>query len=334
MSAPTISDVARVAGVGKTSVSRYLNGETAALSADLTKRIESAISTLSYRPNQMARGLKRGRTRLIGLLVADLQNPYSVAVVQGIEAACRDLGLMPMMCNAGNELQLQNRYLDLLRTYRAEGLIINPVGLPESALHSIGHGDIPVVLLDRKVEGVHCDSVGLDNEGACRTLVDHLVAGQFNSLFFISESFASVSSRREREAAFVERAALHGVDARTLMIDLAEPTSIAAALDQVAAQASRARTALIAANGHSMLALAVALAARPIPGLGVASFDDPDWAPLTSPGITTLRQPTYDIGFSAVRYLNERIDGNKAPPRVQTFDAQLIVRSSTAQKVS
>jgi len=204
------------------------------------------------------------------------------------------------------------------------------VGLPESALHSIGHGDIPVVLLDRKVEGVQCDSVGLDNEGACRMLVDHLVEAGFESLFFISESFASVSSRREREAAFVDRAAARQVEARTLMIDLGESASIAEALAHVAAKASHTKTALIAANGHSMLALAVALAARPIPGLGVASFDDPDWAPLTAPGITTLRQPTYDIGFSAVRYLNERIDGSKVPPRVQTFDAQLMMRSSTA----
>ncbi len=74
----TISDVAREAGTGKTSVSRYLNGETNVLSVDLRTRIEAAIQRLNYRPNQMARGLKRGRNRLLGLLAADLTNPYTV----------------------------------------------------------------------------------------------------------------------------------------------------------------------------------------------------------------------------------------------------------------
>ncbi len=85
----TISDVARTAKTGKTSVSRYLNGEVHLLSPDLKARIEQAIADLNYRPSQMARGLKRGRTRLIGLIIADITNPYSVDVLSGIEVACR-----------------------------------------------------------------------------------------------------------------------------------------------------------------------------------------------------------------------------------------------------
>lgn len=79
--------MAREAGTGKTSVSRYLNGEMQVLSEDLRQRIEAAIQRLNYRPNQMARGLKRGRNRLLGMLVADLTNPYSIEVLQGVEAA-------------------------------------------------------------------------------------------------------------------------------------------------------------------------------------------------------------------------------------------------------
>lgn len=346
--APTISDVARAAGVGKTSVSRYLNGDTAALSPALKARIETAIAALAYRPNQMARSLKRGRTRLVGILVADLRNPYSVAVMQGIEAACHQAGLMPMLCNAANEIDLQGRYLDLLRTYRAEGLIVNPVGLPEAALIAIGAGGMPLVLLDRTVDGVDCDSVGLDNTRAARQIVDHLVDGGFGMLFFVSESFAAVSSRREREAAFAERARQRGVTARTLVVTLAEAASIDAALDAVASAcaahphdpaiplrtarggtSTARRVALLAANGQTMLRIAVALAARPLPTLGLATFDDPDWLPLAAPGITSLRQPTYDIGVRAVQLLAARIDGDGTPARHDTFDAELIPRKST-----
>ncbi len=91
----TISDVAKAAKTGKTSISRYLNGEKHLLSDALLARIEQAIADLDYRPSLMARGLKRGRTRLIGLIIADITNPYSVNVLSGIEAACREKRLYP-----------------------------------------------------------------------------------------------------------------------------------------------------------------------------------------------------------------------------------------------
>ncbi|WP_347558783.1 LacI family DNA-binding transcriptional regulator [Robbsia sp. KACC 23696] len=366
MSAPTISDVAKSAGVGKTSVSRFLNGETAALSPPLRARIENAIASLNYRPNQMARGLKRGRTRLVGVLLADLQNPFSVALIQGIEAACRECGLMPMICNAGNEVELENRFLDLLRTYRAEGLLVNPVGLPESALRNVVEGDIPVVLMDRKVEGIACDSVGLDNVSASKMLVTHLAASGFQSVAFVSEAWSSISSRRERESAVLAEARLNGMSVSSLVVDREDEQSIARIIDQMRESATRVRTALVAANGQTMLALALELARRrdvglpgsdapvayrgadaPLGRLGLASFDDPDWAAMMTPGITTLRQPTFDIGARALYLLNDRLDthaqavrekasgrGNAASspadtPRNMSFEAELIVRSST-----
>lgn len=100
----TISDVAKAAKTGKTSISRYLNGEKHLLSDDLLSRIEKAIAELDYRPSLMARGLKHGRTRLIGLIIADITNPYSVNVMSGIEAACREKGFTLLVCNTNNEL--------------------------------------------------------------------------------------------------------------------------------------------------------------------------------------------------------------------------------------
>lgn len=107
----TISDVAKAAKTGKTSISRYLNGEKHLLSDDLLSRIEKAIAELDYRPSLMARGLKHGRTRLIGLIIADITNPYSVNVMSGIEAACRERA-SPCWCNTNNELDQELHYLD------------------------------------------------------------------------------------------------------------------------------------------------------------------------------------------------------------------------------
>ncbi len=200
----TITDVAREAGTGKTSISRYLNGEMSVLSPELRARIEAAIERLDYQPNQMARGLKRGRNRLIGMLVADLTNPYSVEVLQGVEAACHALGYMPLICHAANEVEMERRYLQLLTTYRVEGVIVNALGVREETLRPVGEGGIPAVLVDRTVDGLVADMVGLDNTAAVELATHHLLERGFDDIWFVVQPFERVSSRRLREAAFRE----------------------------------------------------------------------------------------------------------------------------------
>ncbi|RQS30318.1 LacI family DNA-binding transcriptional regulator [Burkholderia sp. Bp8992] len=334
----TISDVAREAGTGKTSVSRYLNGETHVLSVDLRQRIESAIARLNYRPNQMARGLKRGRNRLLGMLAADLTNPYTVEVLQGVEAACHALGYMPLICHAANEVEMERRFLQLLTTYRVEGLIVNALGADEDVLRPLRGAGIPAVLVDRTVEGFEADLIGLDNADAIEMALAHLVEHGFDAIHFVVQPFERVSSRRAREAAF--RAAL---DARglpvppTVVLDLNAPDAAAAALADIdtridAAARRGVRAALFAANAPVALAIARHLRAR----FGAAwqqkaallSIDDPEWAELI--GITTIRQPTYEIGYKAVEFVHERIDGAAGDVRVAMLPGALCARASTA----
>jgi LacI family transcriptional regulator, kdg operon repressor len=333
----TISDVAREAGTGKTSISRYLNGELSVLSPDLRARIEAAIQRLDYRPNQMARGLKRGRNRLIGLLIADLANPYSVEVLQGVEAACHALGLMPLICHAANEVDMERRYLQLLTTYRVEGVIVNALGVREAMLKPVGSGGIPTVLIDRTVDGLDADVVGLDNAAAARLAVAHLLAESYDDITFVVQPFEHVSSRREREAAFREAlaGALH-VHGTTRVLDLQDDEAAEAALADLdahleAAAQRGARCALFAANAPVALRLALHLKARLgaqwQQGVALISIDDPEWAALA--GITTIRQPTHEIGYRAVEFLHERIEGTAAASRAAAFEGELVVREST-----
>lgn len=334
----TISDVAREAGTGKTSVSRYLNGETNVLSADLRQRIETAIERLNYRPNQMARGLKRGRNRLLGLLAADLTNPYTVEVLRGVEAACHALGYMPLICHAANELEMERRYLQLLTTYRVEGMIVNALGADENALKSLRGGGIPTVLVDRSVEGFAADMIGLDNAAAIETGLRHLFARGFQSLHFVVQPFEHVSSRRLREAAFRTQVAASGRAVHpTIVLEPKEPESTQRALAELdaridAAAAESVRPAIFAANAPVALAIARHLHAR----FGEAwqkraaliAIDDPDWAELI--GVTTIRQPTYDIGYRAVEFVHERIDGGTGDFHESLLPGELHVRASTA----
>ncbi|MEW6345519.1 MAG: LacI family DNA-binding transcriptional regulator [Pseudomonadota bacterium] len=390
----TISDVAREAGTGKTSISRYLNGELSVLSPELRARIEAAIERLDYQPNQMARGLKRGRNRLIGMLVADLTNPYSVEVLQGVEAACHALGYMPLICHAANEVEMERRYLQLLTTYRVEGVIVNALGVREETLRPVGEGGIPAVLVDRMVDGLTADLVGLDNTAATELGTRHLLEHGFDDIWFVVQPFEHVSSRRLREAAF--RAVIDAQSharGRTVVLELGDAAAVEGALAELdraldavhgdasgvtldfttavtldlvpgghddptlaatpgaapdapphtssghahgaatAAARGARRLALFAANAPVALCLARHLnaryGARWQERIALLAIDDPEWAEFA--GITTIRQPTYQIGYRAVEFLHERIDGAQTAVRDCLLPGELIVRGSTSR---
>jgi LacI family kdg operon repressor len=343
----TITDVAREAGTGKTSISRYLNGELSVLSPELRARIEAAIARLDYQPNQMARGLKRGRNRLIGMLLADLTNPYTVEVLQGVEAACHALGLMPLICHAANEVEMERRYLQLLTTYRVEGVIVNALGVREETLRPVGGGGIPAVLVDRSVDGLVADMVGLDNRAAAELGTRHLLDQGFDDIWFVVQPFEQVSSRQLRELAFRDAIRAQGAArGHTLVLDLADTAEVerslaeldraidAAGSDSVTGNPGNpARVALFAANAPVALRLALHLKARYGADwqtrIALLSIDDPDWA--ESAGITTIRQPTYEIGYRAVEFLHERIEGVQTTARDCLLPGQLIVRASTSR---
>ncbi|SAL32860.1 LacI family transcriptional regulator [Caballeronia sordidicola] len=334
----TITDVAREAGTGKTSISRYLNGETGLLSKDLRERIEEAIARLDYRPNQMARGLKRGRNRLVGMLLADLTNPYSVEVLQGVEAACHAFGYMPLICHAANEVDLERRYLQLLSTYRVEGVIVNALGVKEETLETLARGGVPVVLVDRSIEGLVTDMVGLDNTAAVAAAIRHLTEQGFDELVFVVQPFTHVSSRRVREAAFRDTIVALGVSGATIVLDLDNVEQAAGALDGIdvcieAARQRKRRIALFAANAPVALRVALHMKERHGAdwqrGAALMCIDDSEWAELA--GMTTVRQPTYTIGERAVEFLHERIEGAIVAPRECLLPGELVIRASTTQ---
>ena len=124
----TIADVARAASVSKATVSRFLNHRDKLLTKEIATRVEVAIAALSYSPSPMAQALKRGRSRLIGLVVADVTNPFSVAVLRGAEKACQEAGYLLMLFNLGNDSGREREAIEALTAYQVEGFILNTLG--------------------------------------------------------------------------------------------------------------------------------------------------------------------------------------------------------------
>ncbi|MCM2362282.1 LacI family DNA-binding transcriptional regulator [Pseudomonas sp. SR18] len=322
----TMLDVAERAGVSKASVSRFIGDDRALLSDAIALRIEQAIEQLGYRPNQMARGLKRGRTRLIGMLVADIRNPYSIAVMHGVETACRQHGYSLVVCNTDRDDEQERQHLAALRSYNIEGLIVNTLGHHLEQLLELQR-EMPLVLVDRKVEPLHSDLVGLDNPAAVRMAVEHLEQQGYRQLLLVSESADGTSSRVERldsfKAEIARRPSLTGV---VLELDGHLETGLQAFLTKTGPKA------VFCANGVATLACTRALKAlgcNLFDDVGLIALDDLDWYPLVGNGITALAQPTEAIGASAFDCLLKRLRGDDAPTRTLDFLPQLIIRGST-----
>lgn len=324
----TMLDVAERAGVSKASVSRFIGEDRALLSDAIARRIEQAIAELGYRPNQMARGLKRGRTRLIGMLVADIRNPYSIAVMHGVETACRRHGYSLVVCNTDRDDEQERQHLALLRAYNIEGLIVNTLGHHRDELLELRR-EMPMVLVDRKVDRLESDLVGLDNPAAVGMALDHLLARGYRDLLLVTEPFDGTSSRIERVESFragIElRPALTGTVAETCDM-------LAMRIGQFLGRPDHGPKALFCANGIAALAATRVLrelGCHLFDDVGLIALDDLDWYPLVGSGISALAQPTTEIGASAFECLLKRLRGDSGPVRILNFAAQLIERGST-----
>lgn len=330
----TIAEVALAAGVSKASVSRYISGDRRLLSDALAARIEQAVVALDFQPNQMARGLKRGRSRLIGMLVADLLNPYSTAVMHGVETACRQQGYSLLICNTDQDADQERQQLAALQSYSIEGLIVNTFGQHAADLRQLG-SRLPLVLLDRELPGVEADLVGLDNHQAIETGVTHLQQQGYRDLLLVSEPLDGTSSRLQRLSAFEAALAGHPDCRGTHCAQADDAPGLQRTLAAFLASAGPGPKALLTANGVATLATTLALQALGEPlfaRIGLLALDDLDWFPLVGGGISALAQPTHTLGVAAFERLQRRIDGDRSAPVRQTFGAELRVRQSTGRR--
>lgn len=330
---PTISDVASAAGVSKATVSRFFNHRERLLSPDIAARVQAAIDRLGYAPSPMAQALSRGRSRLIGLVVADIANPYSVAVLRGAERALREAGYLVMLFNLGNAPGREREAIEALAGYQVDGFILNTLGRGTSVPDAVAAQGKPVVLVDRRHDGMAADFVALDNAGATALACQHLLQAGWNELLYVSEPVEGVSTRRERAAAF-EAQLRRPAAGRLLESHEGDDAALLAALQALRQRAgSRRRPAVIA--GNAVVTVRVAQAVRQLgwqfgQEIGFVGFDDPDWAALIGPGLSCIAQPTDAIGEGAARCLVERLQGHAGPARQLRLPARLVVRGSSA----
>jgi LacI family transcriptional regulator len=311
---PTMRDVARRAGVSLKTVSRVVNGETT-VAPDLAARVLAAVETLHYRPHLGASMLRRNdrRTRTIGVLLADVSDPFSAAVHRAVEDEARSHGVHVLTGSLDEDPQ---RERDLARAFaqrQADGLIVAPAGFDQRHLGSLG--GLPIVFVDRPAAGFAADSVVSTNALGAATAVGHLLAHGHRRIAYLGDHV--IRSRHEGYRSALAEAGLAPLAAHT-------PASVPALLSE-----ANPPTAFF--SGRRRLTIG---AIRQLRRLGrqhevaLVGFDDFALADLLDPGVTVVAQDPVTMGRTAARALFERIAGHTGPPREFLIPTVLIPRGS------
>ncbi len=324
-------DVARAAQVSVATVSALINGTTK-VSPALTQRIEAAISAIGYERNAIARSLKLGATKTIGLLVTDIRNPFFADIVATIQYALNRVGYAVMVCSSDEDTALQDMQVKLLLDRAVDGLIIAPAGEDVMLKDFLASVRRPMVIIDRTCEGLDVDTVTLDNRKAVLDATSYLIGLGHRRIGYIAGPLIT-STGRDRLAGYrdaLAMAALPYIDEFVQDGDSREAGGYRAAM-QLLTQRDRPSAIFSANNLMTIGAMrAIRDAGLSCPDdISVACFDDFPWADVFRPHLTTIAQPVQAIGEHAARLLLDRLSAKADEvPRRLVMQGRLIVRES------
>ncbi|MEW9872722.1 LacI family DNA-binding transcriptional regulator [Arthrobacter sp. HS15c] len=331
----TIVDVASLAGVSTSTVSHVLN-DTRHVEPETKERVISAVKATGYRRDVLARSMRRARTDSIGLVVSDAGEPAFADMVHGVEEAAAQLGLSLLLANSAEDPARERAAVEALLDRRVDGLILaRAAGSSPALLERIREEKKPLVLLDRLAD-LDVDQVGVNNQSAMAALVEHLTDRGHERIMLVSGDLR-VSSLRERHDGFRAAMLRRGLEVPAGLlcegtVTAAETFDRVQAVLRASTDSDERPTAVLAC---STLLAAGALRALQHAGLRVpgnmafATFDGFTYSDLFQPQITTVRQPAFRLGESAVSLLMRRLEDPSAPTRILRLDSEIEFRSST-----
>ena len=329
----TIREVAQRAGVSVATVSRVLNGSTN-VDPTLAERVHAAIAHLKYQPSRVARMLAGQSSKLIGLLVTDMQNPFFMDLIRGVEEVAQRHGYLVVVCNTLENAQKEASYLEVLAREPIAGAIVVPAQERIAGIEHLRARHIPLVAVDRRVEDHSIDCVVIDNVAAAREAVSHLITNGYRRIGVIAgpRSVTNTSERvvgyRQalqsagipRDATLELRGALMGEDVgfhlTKKLLDLDPPVE-----------------AIFAANNRLTLGALRTIYAqgKRVPDdVALAGFDEIQLAVPEVISITAVLQSAYELGSAAANRLIQRLQKPDAPRQQIVLQHQLSIGASSA----
>jgi LacI family transcriptional regulator len=332
----TIHDVAKLARVSVATVSRVLNGYTT-VDPQLVKRVQDASQTLKYQPSKAARILAGSSSSLLGLLVTDIQNPFYMDLIRGVEEVARNHGYLLVICNTAEDAQQEEQYMRVLAAEQVAGAVIVPTQGHLPALELFKSRRIPIIAVDRRVNDRSIDAVLIDNVTAAREAVAHLIGNGYRRIGIVSGP-KSPTNANERvlgyrqalqeadiplDPTLEQRGPLLSADTGEMLtnklLDLDPPVE-----------------AIFTANNRLTTGALRALYARNkrIPeDVALVCFDEIYWPVPNLVSITTVTQSAYELGCAAANRLLQRLQKPDASRQEIILQHQLEIRTSSSARV-
>lgn len=327
---PTIRDVAARAEVSTATVSHVLNN-TRFVSAETREAVLHAIRDLNYHPSAIAQSLTTHKTHTVGMVISDITNNFFGQMVRGALDTITPFDYTLLLCTTEESLIREEEYLQLLFKGKVDGFIAAATSQKWGMLQIVEAFHIPIVFVDRVFEGMRGPHVGVDNEFGAFQAVSHLIEDGHRRIGIVVGP-AQMSTMEDRLAGYRQAMEAHGLPVDDSLIGFC---ALSSASGRCCAQELLNRadppTALFTNNNFLTLGALLAfqdLGRRCPEDVALIGFDDHPWAPVTSPPLTSVRQPDYEIGRRAADLLLRMLAGEPVGDERVLLRPELIVRAS------
>lgn len=332
---PNLKDVAEYAGVSASTVSRVLSDKSY-VSEEARKKVLTAVRALDYRPNEMAKSLKLGRSNTIALMVPSVENQIFSVIARGVEETCRKNGYTVVLCNTDEDVILERDYVAKLKNRLIDGFIISSMRMESTYIRKLREEGFPLVLTTRIYDDT-IDAVGVDNEQAAYDAVTHLIRtghrkiglamGKQDLPIYLDRYKGYRRALVDLNVPFIKELVMNETDGNKSFYSLT--------LHML--QSNVQPDAIFATSDHKAFYIMRALHDKGIQipeEISVMGFDNIELSAVVEPPLSTVSQPLHETGVLAANKLIRQINFKKEkgvlpPPFVDILGTELIIRKST-----
>jgi len=318
--AATIKDIAKHTGLGLATISSYLNGGN--VREANREKIETAIEELNFEVNEVARGLKTNKTKTIGVVIPELNNIFCAEIITGVEDVLRNHGYATIVCDCRTDKELEKEAVDFLYRKRVDGIINMPVNVDGSHLKSFQKSGKPIVLIDRKINGIDCDCVLADNLTAAKNAVKRLVENGHTKIGMIGGP-EEIFTAQERLLGYKTALMEAGIVPEEKLVVQGDYTidSGVRCLENLVKQ-NPDMTAVFVANYEMTMGAVIGineLGIRIPEDLSMIGFDNTEFARACKPKLTIVTQPMREIAKNVAQIILKRMEADQRNPEASDF---------------
>jgi LacI family transcriptional regulator, fructose operon transcriptional repressor len=327
----TIADVAHQAGVSIATVSRVLSNKPH-VRPEIRQKVLDVVAELDYRPNKIASNLRKQKTDIVGLLVADIRNPFFTAMARAIEDSANARKISVFLCNTDEDPEKEQMYLKTLLDENVAGIILSPTQPSAEAYDFLFRTKTPVVTIDRRIENIALDCVLSDNHDSAHLLTTYLIQQGYKNIAALFGVKTSLTGR-DRMRGFKLALSENQLSQNPKFAQFAPPQESEA--ERIAYEwlsSNHRPDAIIAGNSRLTIGImnAIARLGMVVPkDIALVGFDETAWMQHAMGGISVISQPTYEMGQTAAELLFNRISDSSRPTREVILKGHLIQRKSS-----